>query len=331
MGAHTTLKKIAEHLHVSVSTVSRALKDHPDVARETIQRVKDLAQMMDYEPNAFAVGLRKQRSNLFAIIVPSVAHFFYRQFIQAVEEESRKIGRSVLIFQSLDDPSIEADSLKICRHNNVAGIFVALNNNTTNLDPFERMRELHNFPLLFFDKVPDESGFHKVEIADEHTGRQAAQILLESGAHHILALFGNEKSGITRKRKNGFAAAMAGSASYTVDYQYADNMEMAEALAADYLRQSTSHAALFCMNDEILCGAMLAIQKLHIKVPEDCSILALSAGFIPQLYVPKISYIETSGYLLGKHCFNRMMMLSANKTDRMETALPCSFIAGGSI
>jgi len=79
MSNNATLKKISEHLNVSISTVSRALKDHPDVSPETKRRVKELATMLDYEPNAFAVNLRKKHSNLFAVIVPEISNFFYHR------------------------------------------------------------------------------------------------------------------------------------------------------------------------------------------------------------------------------------------------------------
>ncbi len=92
MRNNATLKKISDHLNVSISTVSRALKDHPDVSPDTKKRVRELADLLDYEPNAFAVNLRKKHSNIFGVIVPEIGNFFYHSFIQAIEEEARRIG-----------------------------------------------------------------------------------------------------------------------------------------------------------------------------------------------------------------------------------------------
>ncbi len=331
MGANTTLKKIAEHLNISISTVSRALKDHPDVAGETIRRVKELAQMMDYEPNAFAISLRKQKSNLYAIMVPEVGNFFYHGFIQAVEEEARKTGHSVLILQSMNDAKIEADNLKICRHNNVAGIFVALSTQTIAYEPFHRLREFHDIPLLFFDKVPESDAFHKVVLADEDAGYMAGTITMDANVGEVLVILGHENLSLSRRRRKGFEMAVLAKSDMKVRYVYADAIEKAEEETVSFLEGDPDQPLVFAMSDEILCGVMRGIQRLAIAVPDKCKILALSAGFFPSLYMPAISYIETSGYKLGKECFQRMRVISANKVEPMEGSIYCQYVPGGSL
>ncbi|MDE3252317.1 MAG: LacI family DNA-binding transcriptional regulator, partial [Bacteroidota bacterium] len=107
----STLKKLSETLGLSISTVSRALKDHPDIAEKTKQRVKELAQAMEYEPNSYAVQLRTRHTNVLGILVPTINNFFYDSFIAAVEEEAREHGYSVLIMQSRDEKEIEKSNL----------------------------------------------------------------------------------------------------------------------------------------------------------------------------------------------------------------------------
>src|SRR5258708_607502 len=116
---NTTLKKISEILGLSISTISRALKDHPDISDRTKQRVVELATTLDYEPNANAINLRTSHSKLFGVIVPSISNWFYNSFIASVEEESRRNGYSLMILQSGDDPLIELTNLKLCRQNRV--------------------------------------------------------------------------------------------------------------------------------------------------------------------------------------------------------------------
>src|ERR1051326_4960550 len=100
MSHKTTLKHISEQLHLSVSTVSRALKGHPDISLETREKVMHLAALLEYEPNTYAISLRTNKSKLFGLIVPEISNFFYHSFIASVEEESRKMGYSLLILQS---------------------------------------------------------------------------------------------------------------------------------------------------------------------------------------------------------------------------------------
>src|SRR4030095_15780091 len=103
----STLKKLSQTLGLSISTVSRALKDHPDISEATKTKVKELAAAMGYEPNGYAEQLSNQQSNVLGILVPTIENFFYDSFISAVEEEARKYGYSVLIMQSRDDATIE--------------------------------------------------------------------------------------------------------------------------------------------------------------------------------------------------------------------------------
>ena len=148
MRSPATLKKISDHLSVSISTVSRALKDHQDVAPETKRRVKELAEMLDYEPNSFAINLRKKHSDLFAIIVPEISSYFYHSFIEAVEEEARLLGYSIMILQSRSDPQLENNNLRLCRYNHVAGVFIAVNSSSENYQAFKKWMS-GKFPWCF--------------------------------------------------------------------------------------------------------------------------------------------------------------------------------------
>ena len=123
MSQNATLKKISTQLNLSISTVSRALKNHPDISENTKRKVKELAALMEYEPNTYAVNLRTNVSRIFGLIVPVISNLFYESFISAVEEDARKLGYSLMILQSGNDSMIEIENLKLCKQTRVAGIF----------------------------------------------------------------------------------------------------------------------------------------------------------------------------------------------------------------
>jgi LacI family transcriptional regulator len=332
MSNNATLKKISEHLSVSISTVSRALKDHPDVSPETKRRVKELATMLDYEPNAFAVNLRKKHSNLFAVIVPEISNFFYHSFIQAVEEESRRMGFSLMILQSMNDSDIEEQNLRLCRHNHVAGIFIAITDKTTNLLPFKKLETL-DIPLVFFDKVPDDDTFNKVSIADYDSGKMAAEHLLKGSTKDILAILGNGQLSITQRREKGFVDfCKAFASSRKLDVEYADDAEAATAIVLRYFNETPRHQpAIFSMSDEIMCGVLKALNQLHLKLPDDAKLISISNGFLPSLFSPEISYVKTSGYELGKLSFSRMNEILGGKKFIRENFLNSTYHPGGSV
>ena len=332
MRNNATLKKISDHLNVSISTVSRALKDHPDVSPDTKKRVKELATLMDYEPNAFAVNLRKKHSNVFAIIVPEISNFFYHSFVQAVEEDARRIGYSVMILQSMNDPEVEEQNLRLCRHNHVAGIFVSITNRTTDIAPFKKLEAI-DIPLVFFDKVPTDDTFNKVSIADYESGWMAAEHLLTAPAKHVLLVMGNNKLSITRRREEGFT-------DYYHKHQckkklavvYADHIEEARQAVLDYFAANkNTPTAIFSMSDEIMCGVLKAIHTLNLQIPKDIQLLTISNGFLPTLFTPDISFVKTSGYDLGKLSFVRMQEIMGGKKFVRENFLTSSYYPGGSM
>ena len=332
MKSDATLKKIAEHLNISISTVSRALKDHPDVAPETKARVKELASLIDYEPNAFAVNLRKKNSNIFAVIVPEIGNYFYHSFIQAIEEESRRMGHSLMILQSMNDPEVGAQSLRLCRHNHVAGVFAAITNRTINVAPFRKMQELE-IPLVFFDKVPAAGHFNTVSIADIDCGRLAAERLLLGKKDKILAILGSPLLSITQRRQQGFTAyCQAHANQLPLSIEYADDADAATEVIHQYFHhQNDGTVGIFCMSDEIMCGVLRGLHQCGVPIPGQASLIAISNGFLPSLFAPEISYVKTSGYDLGKLSFARMTeMLQGDKAFH-EKFMGTTFHSGGSI
>jgi LacI family transcriptional regulator len=143
----------------------------------------------------------------------------------------------------------------------------------------------------------------------------------------VLALFGNQNLSITKKRLEAFQKTI-GKKTKTI-IQYVNNSE--EAQQATSLALEEKPDTIFCMSDEILTGAMKAIQKAGLKIPEEIAVIAISNGFIPRLYFPEITYVETSGYKLGKLAFSSMMACLAGSTFLQELTIESLLVEGGSI
>lgn len=331
MNASPTLKKISEHLHISISTVSRALKDHPDVSPETIRRVKELANFLEYEPNGFAVNLRKKKSNTFAIIVPEISGFFYHSFIQAIEEEARIRAYGVMIMQTMNDPATEAENLKICRYNHVAGVFVAITAQTTDFSPFQKTEDF-GIPVVFFDKAPDTDKVTAVKIADYEAGSLAAEKISQCPHGEVMCLLGNSSLNISRSRRLGFQETWAKTGRKSPAWLYADNEEAAYTIIMENCADNCSNLAIFCMSDEILCGVMRALYELKANIPDEVAVIAMSNGFMPRYFYPTISYVETSGYKLGKLSFGAMEKKQNGEAGTIvHERLHCGYFEGGSM
>lgn len=316
---------------MSISTVSRALKNHPDISEETKKRVQEAATMMDYEPNTFAINLRTDKRNMVGVIIPSLSNFFYQSFIAAVEEEAKNNHHSVLILQSSDNPETEIENLKICRMNRVAAVFVSISPKTKDINPFLKLSQ--TIPVIFFDKVPPYEAFDKVCIDDEGAATIAAEEIMKKTKGKVLGIFGNPELSITQKRIQAFQNIFTSNKRITdLDITYASSTEEAQQQTSIAFSKKNKPAVVFCMSDEILAGTIKSLQQFKMKIPGDVKVITISNdGFIPKLFDPEITYIETSGYGLGKLCFKRMIDYNAGKTFIQEVLQPARLVSGASI
>ncbi len=317
---------------MSISTVSRALKDHPDISDKTKAKVKELAVAMEYEPNSYAVQLRTKHTNVLGILVSSIDNFFYDSFIAAVEGDARLHGYSVIIMQSGNDLQTEKNNLALFRKNRVAGLFVSVTNATEEIAPFIKLSELDT-PVIFFDCVPDSmDGCHKVCLADKEAAAIAAEAIIQKKKKNVLALFGHPHLSITKKRLESFQDVFAKQSPQTnITFAFPDRtIESKEATLAA-LEKPERPDAIFCMGDQILIGAMYAIHEKKLRVPGDISVIGISNGFLPTLYNPKITYVETSGYKLGKRAFAQMLSCLQGNRQPEEVFIESVLVEGGSL
>jgi LacI family transcriptional regulator len=292
----------------------------------------ELASLMEYEPNPYAINLRTNRSKTFGLIVPEISNYFYHSFISAVEEDARKMGYSLLILQSGDNPEMELENLRICRMNRIAALMVCLTSQTKDIKPFLKLDD-SGIPVIFFDKVPSFEACNRVCVADAEAGSIAASTLIEANKKNILAIFGNPDLLITQKRQHAFMAQIALATDpipVTIRYAHDNKKAMQQMLQA--MEADSKPDAVFCMSDEILTGVMKIIQIKKYKVPEDISVISIcNNGFIPCLYEPEITYVETSGYDLGKLAVKRIFDHMNGKTFVQELTVPSRLVKGNSV
>jgi len=327
----STLKKLSEVLGISISTVSRALKNHPDISENTKKRVKELAEALEYEPNTYAVQLRTRQSNVLGIMVPTIDNFFYDSFIAAVEEEARLNGYSVMIMQSRDKVQLETSNLQLFRKNMVMGLFASVSIETEDMAPFRKMEEMKT-PVVFFDRVPETGDYNKVCLADEEAAKIAARAIIKKKKKNVLALFGHPHLSISRKRCAAFKETFNNeSPDSTITIQYPESIAESKRVTLLALQRNEKPDVIFCMGDLILIGVMYAIHELQLKIPEQIAVIGISNGLIPTMYNPKITYVETSGYKLGKLAFMQMLSCLKNGPGSDEVFLESMLVEGGSL
>lgn len=327
-----TLKKISQLLNISISTASRALKDHPDIADATKQKVKELAEMLDYEPNPYAIQLSTSHSHVFGLIVPEVSNLFYTSFIDAVEDESRKIGYTLIILKTNDDPAIEASHIKYCKKQRVAGLFACITPNDSNFELFQNLSK-SDIPVIFFDRVPDSSNCNRVCFADENAAAIAGEAILKKNRKKVLAVFAEPNMSITQKRVKALKQVFQeNKKAPKLEIYHTNHSENTKEIIKEKLQSAERPDTIFCMTDIILLSAMKAIHELKLSIPDEVAVITISnTDFFPNLYTPEITYVETSGYKLGVLALSAMMTCVNEDAPYQELYVDSYLVEGGSL
>lgn len=296
-----TIKDIARALHIHPSTVSRALKDHPDVGMETKLAVQRLARELGYSPNQQAIQFRHKKSGLIGLILPSINMFFFPSVIEAAEEEAARNGYKLIVFQSNELLTKEQQIAQLCLDFRLEGVLIALSKGTTSMEHMERLRS-QDVPVVLFDKVVVDGSWPLVRIGDARAAEMAVRHLVKQGYSNVMGVFDNALLNISQERYRGYHQAII-NAGFTVREDWVFFLDQAAACREPILDTLHAHPeidGIFVMSDELLAEIMRILDQTGRQVPKDMGIVAISDGRLPYFTRPKVTYIHHSGFEVGR-------------------------------
>ncbi len=295
-----TIKDIARILGISPSTVSRALKDHPDINSDTKKAVNELARKLKYQPNAVALSLKNSRSNTIGIIIPEIVHYFFSSVISGIEDIASQRGYTVIICQSNESFDREVANANALLSHRVDGILISVSKQTNTFTHFQNLQE-GGIPLVFFDRIAPEINADQVIIDDIEASYHATRHLIENGCKRIAHFAGPQSLLIGRNRLQGYINALT-EAGLPVDNRLiiqADTFEKARNTVGQMLDSGIAPDGIFAVNDMTAIGAMQTIQKRGLKIPDDVSIVGFSDGYLSGVTDPHLSSVDQHGYEMG--------------------------------
>lgn len=306
----TTIKDIAQQLGINPSTVSRALKDHPDIGLALRTEIKKLAVQMHYRPNHMAVYLRQQSSRLIGLIVPEVTMFFYPSVIKGIQNVLHDAGYNLIMLPSNESLDREIANIRICSENDVAGIMLAFSRFRHTSEQLSALEEI-GAPVVMFDKIIEDLPYDAVVLEDFKSAYDAVTHLIETGCRRIAGIFGNEELRITQLRLDGYrqAIADAGLECNEAYISFSNSSFDAEKDAENLMSSENPPDGIFAMTDEIIIGCLPAIVRSGKKIPEECSIICISDGFLPYCLYPKVTFLHHDGYEVGSLAAKKMLQL----------------------
>jgi LacI family transcriptional regulator len=203
----TSLKDLASELGVSIATVSRALRNSPEIGKEMQQRVKDLAKRLNYRPNPFAQSLRKEAPKVIGVVVPNLVTHYYAAVLDGIEDEARREGYSVISANSHESFELERMAIDNFISLHVEGIIACLAQNTTDYSHFEEISQM-GIPLVFFGRTCLTDRFSSVTANGDEAAQMATQHLIDTGSQRIAFIGGPNHLDMVRRRKHGYPEAL---------------------------------------------------------------------------------------------------------------------------
>jgi LacI family transcriptional regulator len=297
------MKDIARDLGLSVVTVSKVLRDHPDIGEETRKRVLQRVKELDYEPNILARSLVTGRSYLIGLIVPGLIHPFFAEIAKALSKTIVDKGYSLIVSSSEEDPALEAREIRHLLARRLDALVIASSGKDTQL--FRRMRS-QSQPFVLIDRIFDDLEADFVGIDDVAAGRMATTHLIEMGRRHIAHISGRENSTGIRRKEGYLEALRAHNMPIREDYILSrdfvdtDSQRQGSEAMRQLLERGPRPDAVFCHNDPIAIGAMNVILDAGLRIPEDIALVGCgNLNYNEWLRVPLTS-IDQRSHLIGQ-------------------------------
>lgn len=296
-----TIKDIARELGISPSTVSRALKDHPDISQATRDAVNELAERWNYRPNPIAISLKSGSSKTIGVIIPDIVHYFFSTVISGIEDVVYQRDYNMILCQSNEMWEHEVKNIKTLLSSRVEGILASLSKTTSDLKHYRSIIE-KDIPLVFYDRVADELKTDTVVIDDETGSYKAVIHLLRTGKKRIVHLAGPMQLAIARNRLNGYLKAMK---EYRLtpsdeDIVICDDNKSADRLIPGLLKRTPRPDAFFAVNDLTAAQTLTIVKRHGLRIPEDVAIVGFTNSQIATITEPGLTSVDQKGFEIGQ-------------------------------
>ncbi len=312
-----TIKDIAIELGVSISTVSRAIRNAPDVNAETKKAVLALANELNYQPNRLALSLRQKQTHTIGVIVPNL-DYVLSMMVKGIDEVALEAGYTVMVCQSNESFGREIVNTRRLQESLVDGFIISVSSDTKSFEHFKKIQE-RGTPMVVFDRITQQLSAPTVHLDNEKGGFIATEHLLEQGYNRIAILAGPKNLGISNSRMNGYLKALKKykikpdsslmiHCDFNQDYAYYATLEL--------LSMKKKPDAIFTISDRMAIGAMLAIKEKGLKMPNDIALVGFNNEPIVSLVTPSISSVDIPSFEMGKAAARMFIELMHNPENK---------------
>ncbi|BAO76000.1 LacI family DNA-binding transcriptional regulator [Winogradskyella sp. PG-2] len=306
-----TLKQIARELDVSISTVSKALRDSSEISADTIQKVQAFAKLYNYRPNNIALSLKNRRTNTIGIIIPEIVHHFFSKVIRGVELIANKRGYNVIIGLSNESFSKEVINMEMLANGSIDGFILSISKETQQLQDYHHFNETmsQGMPIVMFDRVVSDMQCDKVIVDDFKGARKAVEKLIENECKHIALITTKDYVSVGKLRTQGYLEALEDhkitpqanlilKVDDTLDYEV--HLDALEKEIEQLFKSNNSIDGVFAVNELYALSAMKVARKLGLDIPNDIQVIGFTDGVLSKHATPGLTTVSQHAQQMGE-------------------------------
>ncbi len=309
-----TLKQIAKELDVSISTVSKSLRNSLEIGEETRLKVQAFAKFYNYKPNNIALSLKNRKTKAIGIIIPEIVHHFFSTVINGVEQVANEHGYSVIICLSDDSFDKEVLNMEMLANGSIDGFIISLSKETQFKADFHHITEVINqgMPVVMFDRVTNDVLCDKVIIDDQAAAYEAVQSLIDKGRKKIALVTTVDYVSVGKLRTDGYTKALLENGipfneDLIIKIEDVNTCE----ITISKLLEDKAIDAVFAVNELFAVTIIKTANKIGLNVPKDLAVIAFTDGIISKYSTPTITTVSQSGVKMGNKAAKMLI-------DRLE-------------
>jgi len=323
-----TLKKIARELDVSISTVSKALKDSPEIGEDTKIKIKAFAKLYNYRPNNIALSLKNQKTKTLGIICPEIVHDFFTTVISGIEKVANERGYTVIIGLSNESFEKEVTNMDKLANGSIDGFLLSVSKETQLRKDYHHLIETINqgMPIVMFDRTVDEIRCDKVIVDDAKGAKEAVSKLISSSCRNIAIVTTQDHVNVGKLRTAGYIEALtehgvAVNEAFVLKlddhFNKDENHDKLTAHIKNFLQKNPSIDAIFAVNEKYALTAIKAAQSLSKRIPSDLKVIGFSDGVLSKYATPSLTTVSQHGTLLGETAAGLLIDRIENEKDEL--------------
>jgi len=311
MKTKITLKKIAKEFDVSISTVSKALKNSHEISEEVREKIKAFAAYYNYKPNSLALNLRNQKTKTIGVIIPEIVHHFFSKVISGIEKVANENGYNVMICVSNESYEKEVLNMEMLANGIVDGIIISVSKDTEKRGDINHFKELisDGIPLVLFDRIIDELDCNKIIVDDLGGGFLATNYLIDIGCKRIVILTTPDHVYVGKTRKEGYLKAL-NERNITIDenliVKIKENENVADQIQKLFELENPPDG-IFAVNEIYAATAVKVANKNNLNVPRDIDIIGFTDGPISAFSSPTLTTVAQHGFTMGEKAMELLL------------------------